>query len=470
MYRVLVVLALSLALAPAADARAATVTPPPREHRADPSLTTYVERLGPFTIGPYETLQRAVAAKPPKVPGAIVGMDARLVDKAGKVLPQHITMLHHLVFTNGGPDNRRADAACPLKTTRERFWGTSEELRALTLPPGYGYPTAAADKWRAILMVMHHRAGEREFYLEYRVTVDPRPTIPVKPYWLSIVPCSPDPQWTVPGDGTKTHTSARVFTIPRAGRIVAAGGHLHGGAQSIEVSQPRCKDRTLVRNVPAYAPAGDPLYQVRPLLHEPDPKNISWWQSATGWPISKGERLKVTAAYDNTRPHTRVMGIEHVYVAPPLDPKAATGCAPEPADAEVLGADFPNPRMTPPRVTLTLARLDADGIARATTTGEGTRRSVAGSVASVFVRDFTFGPQQLTVRRGATVRWHFADRAKHDVTLADGPRGFASPWLDRGKRYAHTFNQAGTYLLHCSLHSAVMSQVVKVRPGRKAGA
>ena len=121
------------------------VTPPPPEHRADPSLTTYVERLGPFKIGAYETLQKAVTAKPPQVAGAIVAMDARLVDRHGKVLPQHITMLHHLVFTNGGPDDRRARPACPLKTTRERFWGTSEELRPLTLPPGYGYPTDPAD-------------------------------------------------------------------------------------------------------------------------------------------------------------------------------------------------------------------------------------------------------------------------------------------------------------------------------------
>ena len=463
MHRVLAVLALLLALAPASAARAATVTPPPPEHRADPSLTTYVERLGPFTIGAYETLQKAVAAKPPQVPGAIVAMDARLVDEAGKVLPQHITMLHHLVFTNGGPDDQRADPSCPLKTTRERFWGTSEELRPLTLPPGYGYPTNPADRWRALVMVMHHRAGEREFYVEYRVTVDTRPAIPVKPYWLSIVPCSPDPQWTVPGAGSRTHTRRRVFTIPAAGRIVAAGGHLHGGAKSIQLSQPRCRDRTLVRNLPAYAPAGDPLYGVRPLLHEPDPKSISWWQSATGWPIRAGERLEVTAAYDNTRPHTRVMGIEHIYVAPPLDAKAANGCAPAPAGVQRFGAEFAHPRMTPPKVALTLARLDADGIARSTTTGAGKRRSVVGRVASVFVRDFTYGPEQLTIRRGATVRWHFADNVDHDVTLADGPRGFASPWLSAGARYAHTFRKPGTYLLHCSLHSAYMSQVVKVR-------
>src|SRR4051794_1514225 len=321
----LVALALALALAPAAPA--ATIEPPPAEHRADPGLTTYVKRLGPYTIGSYETLQKASRAKPPAVSGAIVAMDARLVDKAGTVIPQQVTMLHHLVFTNGGPDNRRADPACPLKTTRERFWGTSEELRPLTLPPGYGYPTDPADQWRAFLMVMHHRAGERTFYVEYRVTVDPRPTPPVKPYWLSIVPCSPDPQWTIPGSGRKTARRSATFTLPAAGRIVAAGGHLHGGAQAIEGSQPRCQDRTLPRTRPPCPPPGDPLYKVRPPLHEPDPKNVSWWQSATGWPIRKGERLTVTASYDDTRPHTRVMGIEHLYVAPPLQPGATATCA-----------------------------------------------------------------------------------------------------------------------------------------------
>jgi plastocyanin len=91
---------------------------------------------------------------------------------------------------------------------------------------------------------------------------------------------------------------------------------------------------------------------------------------------------------------------------------------------------------------------------------------VQGAVASVFVRGFTYGPQQLTIRRGATVRWHFADPEKHDVTLASGPLGFGSPWSERGDTYAHTFTQPGTYLLQCSLHAACMSQVVTVRPER----
>src|SRR4051812_28565850 len=117
MHRIFAVVLAALVLAPAAQA--ATVSPPPPEHRADPSLTTYVERLGPFTIGSYETLQKAAHAKAPPVPGAIVAMDARLVDKTGAVLPQQVTMLPPLVFTNGGLNDRRGDPACPLKTTRE---------------------------------------------------------------------------------------------------------------------------------------------------------------------------------------------------------------------------------------------------------------------------------------------------------------------------------------------------------------
>jgi plastocyanin len=462
MHRALTASIVTLAMAPAAHA--ATVSPPPPEHRADPALTTYVQRLGPYTIGAYETLRKAATAVAPELPGSIVGMDARLVDAGGAVIGQQIAMLHHLVFTNGGPDDSRHDPACPLKTTRERFWGTSEELRPLTLPPGYGYPTGPADRWRALLMVMHHRAGERTFFLEYRVTVDQRPLLAVKPYWLSVIPCSPDPQWSVPGGRKGTHRRSRTFRMPEAGRIVAVGGHLHGGAEGIALSQPRCGNRTLVRSLPAYAPAGDPLYEIRPLLHEPDPKSISWWQSATGWPIRRGEQLKVTASYDGSRPHTRVMGIDHVYLAPAAV-DAPSGCAPARVDAQTLGAEFAGPRSAPPKVRLTLARLGKDGRARASTRGLGAARVARGDVR-VLVDDFSFGPDHLSVGLGAIVRWRFDQAVKHDVTLAAGPRGFGSPWLSDGATYRRRFTEPGTYLLHCSLHPAYMSQVVHVRAQR----
>jgi plastocyanin len=432
---------------------------PPPEHRADPSLTTYVQRAGPFTVGSYGMFEDAVKVTPPPADGAIVGMDARLVDARGNVIPQHVAMLHHLVFTNGGPDNGRSDRACPFSASRERFYGTSEELRPLSLPRGYGYPTSAADKWRALLMVMHHRASEREFFLEYRVTVDPRPVIPVMPYWLSVIPCVADPQWSVPGDGKGPHRRTREFTMPEAGRIIAVGGHLHGGALGLELSQPRCR-RTLVRSTPAYAPKDDPLYAVKPLLHEPDPKAVSWWQSATGWPVRANEKLKVTAVYDGTRPHTRVMGISHVYIAPGGAPSR---CAAGPRDGRTLGPGFKGARRKPPKVRLTLARLGKDGLARPSARPAG----APSTATQVTVDGFAFQPDHLEITAGSIVRWRFAERGvKHDVTLADGPLGFGSPWLSDGGRYGRRFTDPGTYLLHCSLHPAFMSQVVTVKPSQ----
>ncbi len=103
--------------------------------------------------------------------------------------------------------------------------------------------------------------------------------------------------------------------------------------QALILSQPACQHRTLVSNTPFYGAPDDKLYAVKPLLHEPDPKAISWWQSPTGLAFRKGERLKVTAAYDNTRPHTRVMGISHLYVAPPLPGAPDCPLLPAPPDA-----------------------------------------------------------------------------------------------------------------------------------------
>jgi hypothetical protein len=83
----------------------------------------------------------------------------------------------------------------------------------------------------------------------------------------------------------------------------------------LTLAQPRCGGRTLVTSRSLYGASDDPVYQVRPLLHEPAPLNISWWQSASGIPVRAGERLALGSHYDGHRPHMRVMGIDHVYLA-----------------------------------------------------------------------------------------------------------------------------------------------------------
>jgi plastocyanin len=436
------------------------VTSPPREHHADPSLKTYVFRVGPFSIGGYQTFRHNDIVKPPPVAGSIVGMDARIVDLDGDEIPQAQLMLHHNVFTNGGPDDTRRDGACPNNAVKERFYGTSEELRPLTLPRGYGYPTRPADKWKMIWMAMNHRHQRREAYVEYRVTVDPRELTPVTPYWLSIVPCVSDPQYTVAGGGRpgSTHTKSKTFVMPKAGRIVAVGGHLHGGSHELRLTQPACGNRTIARSDPTYAVPGDPIYKVHPLLHEPDPKSITWSQWSDGWAIARGEKLRVSAVYDDSRAHMRVMGISHVYLA--ADDSVPRGCAPPPSDVQVLDAGFEG-RDDPPSVRLMLAKWGGRGKARVIGRPPGVFTQANGD-ARVVVKNFAFNPPLVSIPRGARLSWSFRDPVIHDATVVRGPRGFATATV-RHRVQSHRFTVPGEYRLYCSIHQVQMSQVVKVR-------
>jgi plastocyanin len=58
--------------------------------------------------------------------------------------------------------------------------------------------------------------------------------------------------------------------------------------------------------------------------------------------------------------------------------------------------------------------------------------------------------------------WRFRGSVDHDVTLASGPVGFASPSMQRGS-FSYRFTKPGTYRLFCSLHPARMTEIVTVR-------
>jgi plastocyanin len=432
---------------------------------ASAAVRTLTYRFGPIDVGPYQAVKRSNHVMAPALTGAVTAMSARVVDAGGRVIPQSQVMLHHLVFFDRGrPGAPRHDNTCGTHRTPQRFFGTSEELRDLTLPPGYGYPVDRRDAWASAWMLMNHTHLTRRAWIRYRVTVDSSPAIrPVEPYWVSVIPCGADPQYSVRGGGApgSTHTRERAWRVPETGRIVAVGGHLHGGARAIRLLQPRCR-RTLVTSKPTYGRPADPVYRVTPLLHEPDPLNITWWQSPTGIPVVRGEKLVVASDYDDARPHMRVMGIDHLYIA--RDPGAARGCAPLPPDAEELGAPWAG-RPAPPRVRLTLARMGPDGRARPVGLPPGPARSFGGN-ADVREARGAFSVAKVSIPTGGTVRWRFADPDEHDVTLVAGPVGFGGPWSRRGDTYARRFDVPGTYKLYCSLHPAYMSQVVTVRPAR----
>jgi plastocyanin len=211
---------------------------------------------------------------------------------------------------------------------------------------------------------------------------------------------------------------------------------------------------------PLYGLPEHPYYNVLPVLHEPGPIATSWLTSASGIPVSKGERLRVTSVYDGERPHVRVMGIWHVYLAPDRSVRRLRRCAPLPRDVENVLPRVPG-RTEPPAVSVPLTGLDR-GVAVTIDRPPGPIVT-AGRRAEVWVDDGAYGVRNLSVPLGATVRWRFRGRAFHDVTLANGPVGFASRWSLRGDSYARRFATPGTYRLFCSLHPIAMTQVIDVR-------
>ena len=88
--------------------------------------------------------------------------------------------------------------------------------------------------------------------------------------------------------------------------------------------------------------------------------------------------------------------------------------------------------------------------------------AVRGGDAAVKVRNAAFRPRRLSVPSGAVVRWRFSDPVEHDVTLASGPRGFASAYTRRGT-FRQRLTVPGQYRIFCSLHPVTMSQTIEVR-------
>jgi hypothetical protein len=322
-------------------------------------------RTGPITVGGYQVLQEQAAGglPKPKGDGFVTRMKVDVVDKQGKAIPIQRLMLHHIVFLNLGANlGEKHDRTCDsitaldsrtkLPGVAERFYAAGEERMEMRLPQGYGYPSKGADKWLMTYMVMNHRAETDTAYIQYTVTFDDAPDLtPVDPYWLDVRDCRSDPVYDVPGGGKRgsENVQTKIWKPPVSGRIVAGGGHVHGGGKELRLSQPNCGDRTLASSKPKWGLPSHPFYTVHPVLHEPGPIGMSNYTTQQGFPVLAGEPVKLSSIYDGELPHTRVMGINIVYFAP--DPTVTERCGALPTDVRTELTSTPG-RTTMPRVTV----------------------------------------------------------------------------------------------------------------------
>jgi len=78
--------------------------------------------------------------------------------------------------------------------------------------------------------------------------------------------------------------------------------------------------------------------------------------------------------------------------------------------------------------------------------------------ANVSIPGFSFQPQNINVSAGTTVTWTNLDSTSHTVTSDTGL--FDSGSLSNGQTFSRTFNTAGNYDYHCSIHSFMTGRVV----------
>jgi plastocyanin len=444
---------------------------------ASAEIRTETFRYGPIEIGPYQVLQSDLKLNIPKpaADGFITNMEVDVVDPDGTQVPINRLMLHHIVFANlGAQIGQKHDATCNTFTSfnsqtkipalGERFYAAGEERAKMALPNGYGYPMKAADQWGLTMMVMNHRSVSDSAFVQYKVTYDTEARTPVTPYWLDVKNCLADPVYDVPGGGKRgsTDTRSKEWTVPASGRIVAGLGHVHGGAKNLTLNRGSCE---LYSSKPTWGQASHPFYNVKPVLHEPGPINMSGFTSPTGFPVSAGERLRLDSNYDARLMHTRVMGIMVLFMAADPAAGAPPGCG-QPPDLQEYRTTEPG-RTVAPRFTVPLIGIGRNGKARVIPKPPGKRVRVR-SGAKISVGDRFFSKPNVSLAQGGLLRWQFSSTELHNVTVANAPRGFASRNLDGNRTFQQRLKVPGNYKLFCALHPVSMTQTVKVVPKKKA--
>jgi plastocyanin len=76
----------------------------------------------------------------------------------------------------------------------------------------------------------------------------------------------------------------------------------------------------------------------------------------------------------------------------------------------------------------------------------------------VTIDNFAFGPKELTVPVGTTVKWVNHDDIPHTVTNKD--KLFRSAALDTDDSYSYTFASAGTFDYFCGLHPYMVGKII----------
>jgi plastocyanin len=91
-----------------------------------------------------------------------------------------------------------------------------------------------------------------------------------------------------------------------------------------------------------------------------------------------------------------------------------------------------------------------------------TARAHNNPTRTILIKNFSFKPAHITIKRGTRVRWINKDSTAHTATANNG-RSFDSGRLRPGQSYTHTFKSAGKKPYHCEIHSDMKGRITVKR-------
>jgi plastocyanin len=83
---------------------------------------------------------------------------------------------------------------------------------------------------------------------------------------------------------------------------------------------------------------------------------------------------------------------------------------------------------------------------------------VTGNQTKIDISHFAFAPATVTVKAGETVQWTNDDSVAHTVVADDN--SWQSSNMAKGESFSHTFDTAGTFTYHCSIHPTMKATVI----------
>ena len=216
--------------------------------------------------------------------GWLLGFTPKIMDATGATVPG--TLLHHTAFWNVN----RSDFLC--KNKEEHIYGAGSEMNVWPAIPGFGYRVQKGDQIRIETMV--YNPTDKDYsnvWLEVAIQYLSVPAAGEKaaaikntyPAWIDVQECGNSGYTLTAGKSTQTG----VITVQYSGALLGVGGHLHDYAKGIVLRD--AASRKEIANLDAKTDEQGHLLST-PVL--------TFYQTG-GYAIKSGDKLEVTASYDN---------------------------------------------------------------------------------------------------------------------------------------------------------------------------